>query len=77
MKAMNYKPASQIHNALLYSCRLILSFQVRLLTIMKLDKSVEGTDITPIGKVNYLFKSRSKNSSTPNFILRNLFIKEV
>ena len=77
MKLMNYKPASQIHNALLYSYSLILLFQVRLLAIMKFDKSVEGTDVTAIGKVNYLFRSRSKNSSTPNFTLRNLFIEEV
>ena len=76
MKLMNYKSASQIHNALLYSHSLILSFQVRLLVTMKFDKSVERTDVTPIGKVNYLLKSRSKNSSTPNFMLRNLFIKE-
>ena len=74
---MNYKPASQIHNVLLYSYSLILSFQVRLLVIMKFDRSVEETDITPIGKVNYLFKSRSKNSSTPNCTLRNLSIEEV
>jgi hypothetical protein len=77
MKLMNYKPVPQIHNALLYSYSLILSFQVRLLAIMKLDKSVEGTDVTPREKVDYLFKSRSENSSTPNFTLRNLFIKEV
>ena len=77
MKLMNYKPVPQIHNVLLYSYSLILSFQVRLLAIMKLDKSVEGTDVTPREKVDYLFKSRSENSSTPNFTLRNLFIKEV
>ncbi len=74
---MNYKPVSQIHNALLYSCSLILSFQVRLLVIMKLDKSVEETYVTPRETVDYLCKSRIENSSTPNFTLRNLFISEV
>jgi hypothetical protein len=74
---MNYTPVPQIHNVLLYSYSLILSFQVRLLAIMKLGKSVGSTDVTPRGKVDYLFKSRSENSSTPNFTLRNLLIKEV
>lgn len=74
---MNCKPVSQIHNALLYSCSLILSFQVRLLVIMKLDKSVKGANVTPRETVDYLFKAKSENSSTPNFTLRNLFFSEV
>jgi hypothetical protein len=74
---MNCKPVSQIHNALLYSCSLILSFQVRLLVIMKLDKSVKGMNVTPRETVDYLGKSTSENNSTPNFTLRNLFINEV
>jgi hypothetical protein len=71
---MNYKPVSQIHNALLYSRSLILSSQVRLLSIMKLDKSAEGTNVTPKRKGNYQYKSRSENNSTSNFTLPILSI---
>ena len=44
---------------------------------MKLDKSVKGANVTPRETVDYLFKAKNENSSTPNFTLRNLFFNEV
>jgi hypothetical protein len=69
---MKYNPVLQIHKVLLYSFSLILSFQVRLLASMKLEKLVEATHITPRVNVDYLRKLNSQNTQTLDFTLRNL-----